>query len=369
MSAPKISILLPSLNAREFLDARIESLLSQTFSEWEAIVLDSGSTDGSWEMFQSIASRDSRFRLHQIPREGLYAALNRGMQLATGEFLHIATCDDTMLPEFLTALLEAFAICPEAGIAASDLNLINRNGGQLTRQDMSDYLPAKSIRDLLALNVPRSYPASRKLNYRTPPHDCLIHFSAKSVYFSLTQLLIRTAAARANGLFNTTVGSIADFDWLVRLTNVTGTVHIPEKLATWRFHGEQLSIRADPSQLSALWRILERAATEVCRCHSSLLTDNDCAVLLLPCKRHLADSIAKRMQCWFEAALRSVRMLVERPWPTVSGMVATRFRPGNLRRTLIPMFMRRLRLAPEEIPQGPKVVGTSAFRRIGPSPT
>jgi hypothetical protein len=67
--------------------------------------------------------------------------------------------------------------------------------------------------------------------------------------------------AGANGLFDTTVGSIADFEWLVRLTNLTGTVHVPEKLATWRFHGEQLSIRTDPSQLSVLARILEDAAT------------------------------------------------------------------------------------------------------------
>src|SRR3984893_6479826 len=136
MSAPKISILLPSLNAREFLDARIESLLSQTFSEWEAIVLDSGSTDGSWEMFQLIASRDSRFRLHQIPREVLYAALNRGMQLATGEFLHIATCDDTMLPEFLTDMLKAYAQCPRAGIAVCDLLFIDRNGDELSQADL-----------------------------------------------------------------------------------------------------------------------------------------------------------------------------------------------------------------------------------------
>jgi glycosyltransferase involved in cell wall biosynthesis len=51
MGAPKVSILLPSLNAREFLEPRIDSLLSQTFADWEAIVLDSGSTDGSWDFF------------------------------------------------------------------------------------------------------------------------------------------------------------------------------------------------------------------------------------------------------------------------------------------------------------------------------
>jgi glycosyltransferase involved in cell wall biosynthesis len=75
--------------------------LAQTFRDWEAIVLDSHSTDGSWEFFRSVASNDWRFRLYQIPREGVYAALNRGMELVSGEFLLIATCDDTMHADFL----------------------------------------------------------------------------------------------------------------------------------------------------------------------------------------------------------------------------------------------------------------------------
>src|SRR5437763_13286116 len=112
----KVSILLPSLNQRKFLDERVDSLVKQTVAGWEAIVLDSGSSDGSWEFFQSAAKRDSRFHLHHIPREGLYAALNRGFELATGEFIHIATADDSMVPEFLAEMLNAFAKCPQAGI-------------------------------------------------------------------------------------------------------------------------------------------------------------------------------------------------------------------------------------------------------------
>src|SRR5207244_5483721 len=94
-SAPKVSILLPSLSAREFLEPRIDSLINQTFPDWEAIVLDSQSTDGSWEFFKSVAKTDPRFHLYQISREGLYAALNRGLDLATGELLYLASCDDT----------------------------------------------------------------------------------------------------------------------------------------------------------------------------------------------------------------------------------------------------------------------------------
>src|SRR3954451_16590598 len=128
---PKISILLPSLNARKFLEPRVQSIVDQTSADWETIVLDSGSSDGTWEYFQSIAARDPRFKLNQIPREGLYAALNRGIELATGEFLHVATADDSMSSDFFAQMLDALSNCPNAGIAACDLQFINREGSEL----------------------------------------------------------------------------------------------------------------------------------------------------------------------------------------------------------------------------------------------
>src|SRR4029077_11373226 len=117
MGRPLVSILLPSLNACQFLDERIESLLTQSYSNWVAIVLDSNSTDGSWEFFKAIAETDSRFRLYQVPRDGLYAALNRGLELVTGEFLYIAPCDDTMAPEFFAQMIAALGRRPDAGVA------------------------------------------------------------------------------------------------------------------------------------------------------------------------------------------------------------------------------------------------------------
>jgi hypothetical protein len=350
MSTPKVSILLPCLNARPFLNERIESILTQTFSDWEAIVLDSYSDDGSWEFFQSIASSDSRFRLYRIPREGLYAALNHGIELAAGEFLHIATCDDTMLPEVLVDLLEAFAICPEAGIAACDLSLIAGDGRTLTAADMAEYLPAESIASMLSLDIVRSYPLKRQLNYRRPPHDCLLHFAAKSVYFSLTQLLIRTAVARSVGPFDTAVGSVADLGWLVRLTNLTGTVHVPSKLTTWRFHGNQ-QLSAQPNTLvdSHVKAMFERAMPQIYRRHQRLLTRNECAVLMLPIKAYVATSRKAQRRLKLEARLRILWMFFRKPAATLRAIRLTQFKVQTLKETLVPMFFARLSLAPEDI--------------------
>ena len=346
----KLSILLPSFNAREFLEPRISSLLGQTFSDWEAIVLDSYSTDGTWEYFQSVAEKDSRFRLHQIPREGLYAALNRGLELANGESLHIATCDDTMSPEFLTEMLQAFSRCPEAGIAACDVRLINRKGDELCDEDLRGRLGKRAAKNLLSLDVVRTAFADepqRNLNYRPVPHDCLLQFDGRSVYLSLNQLVIRTYAARAVGPFKIDIGSVADFDWILRLTSSTGTVHVPRKLAMWRFHGDQLSLQPDDSRATARKAAAERTLREVCGKHPGLLSANDRAALLLPLT--ISGSNVSRFFAWLEAAGRLIRMFVERPSLTVQALRRVKFRFGTRRHTLLPMIFQGVGLTPKEL--------------------
>jgi glycosyltransferase involved in cell wall biosynthesis len=346
----KISILLPSLNAREFLTERVDSLRNQTFPGWEAIVLDSGSRDGTWEYFQSVAANDSRFRLHQIPREGLYAALNRGLELVAGEFLHVATADDSMVPEFLAEMLDAFTRFPEAGIAACDARLINRNGTNLSRQDLLPHLTLRAARTLLRLDHVRTAFSDERpqhTNYRRVPHDCLLHFDGRSVYFSLNQLLLQTNAARAAGPFQTNIGSVADFDWLLRLTSTNATIHVPKKLALWRFHGNQLSLKRDESRASARRTAAERALQKIQERYP--LSDSDCAALLLPLNLAESSSPLRRVSGWLESLALLVRMLLRRPFATLRALMRTRFRFGTRRHTLLPMIFEGFVLKPETL--------------------
>jgi glycosyltransferase involved in cell wall biosynthesis len=352
MVRPLVSILLPSLNAYQFLEERIESLLTQSFSNWEAIVLDSHSSDGSWEFFKSIASTDSRFRLYQIPRDGLYAALNRGMQLASGEFLHIATCDDTMVPGFLTDMLKAYAQCPRAGIAVCDLLFIDRNGDELSPADLIGHFTVRATKDLLSLDTVRtSVPGEicRHLNYRPAPHDCLLHFAGRSVYCSLTQLVVRMSSVKAVAPFETKIGSIADYEWLLRLTAHAGSVHLPRKLAMWRYHGSQLSLHRDDSRLRSMRVTGERTLRGICERQPHLLTRNDCEALLLPYKILMARSAIGRVYRWFEAAIRLLWMVFDRPAATWRGLRRAKFRFGTRRYSLLPMILQGIGLAPSEL--------------------
>jgi glycosyltransferase involved in cell wall biosynthesis len=353
MGAPKISILLPCLNARPYLEPRIDSLMAQVYSDWEAIVLDSGSTDGSWEFFKSIASVDPRFRLYQIPREGVYAALNRGMRLAAGEFLHFATCDDTMSPQFLVKMVEALRECSDAGVAVCDVMLINRNGNELSAQDLSGHLSRGAIKRLLAHgNVGSAFPGEelqQEINYRPAPHDCLMHFLGRSVYFSLTQLVVRVSLANVTGFFATTAGSVADFGWLLRLTNLTGTVHLPQKLAMWRFHGDQLSIRRDRTRRFAMRMLCERALAEIYERHQDRLAREDCAMLLLICRSRLESTVIGRLYYRCRVVIRLVRMFLEEPASTFRAIRRGHFRVGSPGWSLLRTILQRRMLAPQKL--------------------
>jgi glycosyltransferase involved in cell wall biosynthesis len=349
---PKVSILLPSFNARKFLEPRVDSLLRQTFGDWEAIVLDSQSTDGTWEYFQSIAQGDSRFRLIQVPREGVYAALNRGLELAAGEFVHVATCDDTMAPTFLSEMIQALDRRSEAGVAVCDCLFINRDGDELQSKDMTAQLAPRQIRNLLRSGTVRaSLPLIklRHINYRPPPHDCLLHFNGRSVYFSLTQLLIRTEAAKSAGVFETELSSAADFRWLVRLTSLTGSIHLPKRLATWRFHGDQVSLRRDKTRLRDMAKVCENILPAIRQRYPGLLTDTDCNSLLLPYKITSAPSAIQRVGYWLKGLAYLCRMLVRHPLMTLRILFRSMFRTKIVRNFLIASVLQRKKLAPRDL--------------------
>src|SRR3954463_2596818 len=102
---PLISICVPNLNKRRFLEERMETLLAQTFTDWEMIVCDSYSDDGSWEFFQKFKN-DPRIRLYQVPRAGLYAGWNECLTRARVEYTNTAPSDDPADPKLQQNLME-----------------------------------------------------------------------------------------------------------------------------------------------------------------------------------------------------------------------------------------------------------------------
>lgn len=112
---PLFSILTPCYNARRYLPATYESLRNQTVSEWEWIVADDGSTDGSAEYIEELAATDPRVRLLRCPRAGRPApGRNAALRVARGEFVALLDADDLFEPGKLAGQIQVLRANPDA---------------------------------------------------------------------------------------------------------------------------------------------------------------------------------------------------------------------------------------------------------------
>ena len=226
-SAPKVSILLPNLNNRNYLDERIDCIFSQTFTDWELVIVDNYSDDGAWEFFKKVAGADSRVRISQAPRNGMYANWNNCIKQARGEYIYIATSDDTMMPECLECLVNALEAYPQCDIAHCCLKIIDEHGNPFHTQ-WAQWELVRFYGDLI-----------QRIHIRKAPYDGFVHAGWGCVYMSITQLLIRSSLFDKIGLFRNDLGSLADFEWEMRAALISDVIHFPKYLATWRRHPAQ----------------------------------------------------------------------------------------------------------------------------------
>lgn len=118
MSAPKVTVLMPVYNGERFLREAVESILNQTFSDFEFIIINDGSSDHSVEIITSY--NDSRINLvHNEKNLGLIATLNKGIDLAKGEYIARMDCDDVSLSERLEKQVSFLAAHPEVGVSGT----------------------------------------------------------------------------------------------------------------------------------------------------------------------------------------------------------------------------------------------------------
>lgn len=249
---PRVSILLPNRNHRPFLPERLQSILRQTFTDWELIVLDGQSDDGSWEYLQETLADDPRARLLQAPPRGIYPSWNQCLAMARGEFVCIAPADDTMEHGFLAAMVQALDENPECDAAHCKLALIDAQG-----RPPADMVPWDRYYGTLYFG-----PRIDQFHRRRPPHDGVLTSCVRTLYTSITQLLIRRRVFQRIGLFRTDLGTHADYEWGMRLGLTSTVVHVPLRLASWRVHdnqGTDLGEFNSPAFLRKLRRMIRLA--------------------------------------------------------------------------------------------------------------
>ena len=133
-STPAVSVLMPVYNAERYVARAIESILGQTFGDFEFVIIDDGSKDRSPPILEGYAARDARIRLVSRPNTGVVKALNEGLGLARGDLVARMDADDVALPQRLAKQIGYLEAHPECVMVASRVQLIDPDGMPLIVQ-------------------------------------------------------------------------------------------------------------------------------------------------------------------------------------------------------------------------------------------
>jgi glycosyltransferase involved in cell wall biosynthesis len=129
---PAISVVMPAFNTRRFAARAIDSILDQTCADFEFIIVDDASTDGSAEMFRDYAARDARVRvLRNDANLGFVRSRNRGIEAARAALIANMDSDDIALPSRLDRQRALMAARPEVGVCGGDVILIDEDDREM----------------------------------------------------------------------------------------------------------------------------------------------------------------------------------------------------------------------------------------------
>lgn len=209
---PVISVLMPCFNGARWVSESIASVLKQTFTDLELIIVDGGSTDGSVDIIQDYIKRDARIVLINRPGLGLSASLNLGIESARGEWIARLDADDIAEPERLALQLQATLENPQLVFLGTGLTEIDEHG----RLGKSFIYPQET--DRLLNNLVRFK--------RFPPH---------SSAFYLTDVVKKA------GGYRTEIKRAEDLDLWLRLSELGALGSIPQCLVRYRKHTGQIS--------------------------------------------------------------------------------------------------------------------------------
>lgn len=154
---PAVSVIMPVYNSEEYLPAAVDSVLGQTFPDFELILVDDGSPDGSGAVCDAYAAKDPRVKVIHRANGGISAARNTGIDAATGEFISFIDNDDTYYPELLE---NAVAAAREENADVIKFGYHVREtfpGGKVSERDRA--VPARTVisSDCRAENYPAAY--------------------------------------------------------------------------------------------------------------------------------------------------------------------------------------------------------------------
>jgi glycosyltransferase involved in cell wall biosynthesis len=223
---PLVTVVVPTYQGETFVRATIDSVLAQTWSPFELIVVDDGSSDGTVAILESYGDR---LRLVRQENRGVSAARNRGAAEGRGEFLAFLDHDDLWEPQLLATLVPILAADPKLGLVYSDASVIDARGNVRGRR-------------------------GTYLNYR---HGQVFEELLHGNFIPVETTILRASLFRELGGCDEKLRYLEDYELCLRFARHGPIGFHPGTLARYRIHARNLSHDLEPMLLEWL-AVLER---------------------------------------------------------------------------------------------------------------
>lgn len=224
----KISVILSSYNYAQYIKETINSVLEQTYKDWELIIVDDGSSDDSAEIIKSYCEKDLRIKFFEHNdklNHGLKETLLLGIEHATGDWISFLESDDYLSPNNLAKKVEVIKKHPEVKLI---FNKVKFTG--------EENISKKRLKTLEQ--------TQKKLSKTTFPKNMFYDFYIDNMILTFSSVMVESDTIK-NADFNTPNDSTLD-RWLwVHLAYNNDFYYIDEELTRWRLH-EQSYIKSKP---------------------------------------------------------------------------------------------------------------------------
>jgi glycosyltransferase involved in cell wall biosynthesis len=209
---PLISVCMPVYNTEPYIAEAVESILAQTYHNFEFIVIDDGSTDRSLAILERYAARDPRIRLSSRPTAGYLVRLNEMLDEARGDLIARMDADDVAMPERFTRQIDFLDAHPEVVAVGSRILAIDFDGDPIV-----EFCTIEDHEE-----IDRA------------------HLEVRGGYINHPAAMIRTGAIRTIGGYRAAYWPGEDVDLWLRLAEIGRLANLPERLLKYRQHLESI---------------------------------------------------------------------------------------------------------------------------------
>ena len=214
-SAPALSVAMSCYNSEPYTALAIESILAQTFGDFEFLIVDDGSKDGTAETIMRYADRDKRIRPILRENRGLVASLNQMLSLARAPWIARMDADDVCRPDRFARQMKFLREHPDHGLVSSNCDDIGPDGE----------------------------PVARPPIYRPMTHEGLLANLECGPTINHNAVIYLRSAVLSVGGYRPAFAHAEDYDLWLRLSQVTKMANLPEDLCSYRLYPGQVSDR------------------------------------------------------------------------------------------------------------------------------